>query len=283
MAGESISRILGIVNGTTNYLLTKMTDDGLGCQAALDQAQALGYAEADPTADVSGSDAAAKASILAGLAFGSWIDPGAVFCEGIANLQSRDIGYARELGFVVRLLAIAERVTDSVSVRDHPTLVPLDHPLAGVKGSQNAIYVEGPRIDRLLFTGPGAGGAPTATAVLGDLIDASRELLAGAPVSPRIRVARVRALDFGEVISSWYVRLEVADRPGVLAAIAGVFGQHQVSIRSVRQEGRGEDATLLLITHETTEARHQAAVEELRGVDVVREVASVLRVLDADV
>jgi len=277
LAGEPIERVLGIVNGTTNYILTAMADgDPYG--AALTAAQELGYAEPDPTADVTGADAASKAAILASLSFGTWVPPDRVYREGIDRLDVIDIAYAHQMGFAVKLLAVAERRPGGVSARVHPVMIPAGHPLAAIRGATNAIFIEGPSIDELLFAGPGAGGEPTATAVLGDVIDAARERLAGAQVAPRIRFAPGLLVDFGDIPTKWYVRLDVADRPGVLAQIAGAFGEAGVSIRSVWQEGRGDRATLLLITHEAPERAQQAAVDALRDLDVVAEVAAVIRV-----
>ena len=278
LAGERINRVLGIVNGTTNYILTRMADEDLGFAEAVAEAQELGFAEFDPTADTSGVDAAAKAAILASLAFGTWVSADAVYREGIESLEAIDIQFARDLGYAPKLLAVAEETLEGVSTRVHPALVPLDHPLASVRGAHNAVFIEGPQVGELLFMGPGAGGGPTATAVLGDVIDAARELLAEAQVAPRIRFAPGRLRDFGEIETKWYMRLEVADAPGVLAAIAGAFGEAGVSIKSVWQEGRGSDATLLLITHDALEANQREAVAALRSLDVVTEVAATIRV-----
>jgi homoserine dehydrogenase len=278
LSGEKISRVLGIVNGTTNFILTQMTDEGLDYREALAEAQTLGYAEADPTADVSGGDAASKAAILASLSFGTWVHGAGVFREGIESIGATDIRLAADLGYAIKLLAVAELVDDGVSVRVHPTMVEHDHPLASVRGAHNAIYLEGPAIGELLFSGPGAGGEPTATAVLGDLIDAAREHLAGAPVSPKVRFGETPHAEFEGVSTRWYVRLEVADAPGVLARIAGTFGEHGVSIGSVWQEGRGDSATLLLVTHHALERDLRAAVDEVSGLDVVRQVAATIRV-----
>lgn len=278
LAGERITRVLGIVNGTTNFILTRMSDDNLDFADAVEEAQVLGYAEADPTADISGADAAAKTAILASLAFGTWVSVDSIFREGIEALEPIDIRFAADLGYVPKLLAIGEETSEGVSARVHPALVPLDHPLASVRGAHNAVFIEGPQIGELLFMGPGAGGGPTATAVLGDVIDAARELLAEAQVAPRIRFAPGRLRDFGEIHTKWYMRLEVADAPGVLAKIAGAFGEAGVSIKSVWQEGRGEEATLLLITHDALEVNQRAAVAALRSLDVVTEVAATIRV-----
>lgn len=282
LAGEQVDRVLGIVNGTTNFILTSMADQGVGYEEALAEAQRLGYAEADPTADVSGADAAAKAAILTGLAFGTWVAPDRLHAEGITAISAADFRAADELGFVIRLLAVAERRSDGVSARVHPLMLPVDHPLAAIRGATNAIYIEGPSVGELLFAGPGAGGEPTATAVLGDVIDAARVHLSGSRVAPRIRVEPGDVVDFGTVDTQWYVRLEVVDSPGVLAQIAGAFSKAGVSILSVRQEGRGDSATLLLVTHTAPEAAQQAAVEALRSLAAVESVASVIRVESED-
>ena len=278
LAGEPLTRVLGIVNGTTNYILTRMAEEGTGYAEALRAAQELGYAEADPSADVGGGDAAAKAAILASLAFGTWVGGDRVYREGIDGLDATDFRFAHRLGYVVKLLAIAEKFPAGVSTRVHPALIRTDHPLASIRGATNAVFVSGPSIGELLFAGPGAGGAPTATAVLGDVIDAARELLAEAQVAPRIRFAPGEILDFAAVETKWYLRLKVLDRPGVLASIAAVFGEAGVSIKSVWQEGTGDLADLLMVTHAAPEGRQRAAVEGLRGLEVVREVAAVIRV-----
>lgn len=279
LAGERLTSVMGIVNGTTNFILSEMTDTGSSYADALAIAQRLGYAESDPTADVSGADAAAKAVILAGLAFGVWVDLERIHSQGIEGVSGTDIDFAAQLGYVLKLLCVADAGDRGVAVRVHPALVPTDHPLAAIRGAQNAVFVQGPSLGELLFSGPGAGGEPTATAVLGDVVSAAREFLADAPVAPRVRVAAGDTRDFGLVETQQYIRLEVDDAPGVLAAIAGAFGTAGVSIRSVWQEGRGDAATLLLITHEATEAAHQKAVAELDRIDAVRQVAAVIRVV----
>jgi homoserine dehydrogenase len=278
LAGEPVGRVMGIVNGTTNYILTRMSEAGQSYEDALSEAQQLGYAEPDPTDDVSGADAASKASILGSLAFGTWVGPENVYREGIEDIEVVDLRFAADLGYTVKLLAIAERIEGGVSARVHPALVPLDHPLASIRGATNAVFIEGPSVGELLFSGPGAGAEPTATAVLGDVIDASRELLSGSQVGPRIRFAPGSVVDFGDVETSWYLRLEVTDRPGVLAQIATVFGEAGVSIKSVWQEGRGDTATLLLITHGAAERQQRSASSLLGQLDVVREVAATIRV-----
>jgi homoserine dehydrogenase len=278
LAGEQIARVLGIVNGTTNYILTRMSEEGCPYAEALAEAQALGFAETDPSDDVNGTDAASKASILASLAFGTWVDPKQVYREGIEGLQAADLAFAADLGYTVKLLAIAERLPGGVSTRVHPALLPVEHPLAGVRGATNAVFVQGPSIGELVFSGPGAGGEPTAAAMLGDVIDAARELLAGSQVAPSVRFGPGEVIDFGEVVTRLYVRLEVEDRPGVLSRIASVFAEASVSICAVRQEGRGDRAMLIIVTHAAPEAQGRRAVASLRELDVVQDVAAVLRV-----
>ncbi len=279
LAGERLDRVLGIVNGTTNYILTQMAEEGASYAAALAAAQELGYAETDPTADVSGADAAAKAAILASLAFGTWVGVEDVYAEGIEDLTAVDMSFAAEFGYVVKLVAVCERTADGVSARVHPAMIPLDHPLASIRGAMNAVFIEGVAIESLLFAGPGAGGEPTATAVLGDVIDAARETLAGAQVAPRIRFSPGDLVPFADIQTRWYVRLQVDDRPGVLAQIASGFGDAGVSIRSVWQEGVDDEAALIVVTHSAPEASQREAIASLRKIDEVIEVASVIRVL----
>ena len=280
LAGETLDRVLGIVNGTTNYILTQM-EEGATYLTALEQATELGYAEPDPTADVSGADAAAKAAILASLAFGTWVDIDDVYTEGIEELTAVDISFAAEFGYVVKLIAVCERTDAGVNARVHPAMVPRDHPLAAIRGATNAVFIEGAAIDSLLFSGPGAGGDPTATAVLGDVIDAARETLAGAQVAPRIRFSPGATVPFTDILTRWYVRLQVDDQPGVLAKIASGFGDQDVSIRSVWQEGVDDEAALIVVTHQAPESAQRAALETLRAIPEVIEVASVIRVLGA--
>lgn len=279
LAGESLNRVLGIVNGTTNFILTQMADHGAGYDEALAEAQALGYAEPDPTADVSGADAAAKAAILASLAFGTWVGIDDVYHEGIESLTADDMVFADAFGYRVKLVAVCEREDDGVSARVHPMMVPEDHPLAGIRGATNAVFIEGPAIDSLLFSGPGAGGDPTATAVLGDVIDAARETLAGAQVAPRIRFSGGDIVPFENVQTEWYVRLMVDDQPGVLASIASGFGESGVSIRQVWQEGVDDQASLVIVTHNALESSQRTALASLEAIDAVLEVAAVIRVL----
>ena len=283
LAGERVLRVMGIVNGTTNYILTRMTDDGMDYADALAEAQRLGLAERDPTADVSGDDAAAKAAILAALAFGSDVLGTTVAREGITGVRALDVAYASRLGYVVKLLAIAEIVDGGpdVSVRVHPAMVPVDHPLALVRGPFNAVFVEGEAAGELMLYGRGAGGAPTASAVLGDLIDAARNLRAGAH-APAPRRAPVTVRPSEDLSSAFYVSLDVKDRPGVLAAVAAAFGAHGVSIRAMEQDGLGSEARLVFLTHVAREGDVLATMEDLRRLDAVDRVGGLLRVIGTD-
>jgi homoserine dehydrogenase len=282
LAGEDVSRVMGIVNGTTNFILTRMAEDATSYAEALAEAQSLGYAERDPTADVEGYDAGAKAAIIASLAFGARVVAGDVYHEGISSVTDADIASASRLGHVIKLLAVCERVEGTegaeVAVRVHPAMVPKQHPLAGVRDSFNAVFVEGAAVGDLMFYGRGAGGGPTASAVLGDLVDAAVNLRKGTHATIGIAGrARIRPID--EQRSPFYVSVDVEDRPGVLRAIAEVFERHDVSIRSLEQEGIGHDARILLITHVAREADLQATVVDLRGLAVVHRVGSVIRVI----
>jgi homoserine dehydrogenase len=282
LAGERIDRVMGIVNGTTNYILTRMTEAGASYADALSEAQSLGYAERDPTADVEGYDAAAKAAIIASIAFGVRVVAGDVTNEGIAHITRADIDYAAKMGYVIKLLAIAEQRDGpgggEVGVRVHPAMVPAEHPLASVRDSFNAVFVEGAAVGDLMFYGRGAGGFPTATAVLGDLIDAAVNRARGSHASiGALAKARIRPID--EVETAYYLNIDVFDRPGVLAAVAGVFGAHGVSIRSMEQEGLGDEARLVFITHIAREAAMQATVRDLHHLDAVDRITSVLRVI----
>lgn len=282
LRGEPIRRVMGIVNGTTNYILTKMTEEGADYGDALAEAQRLGYAERDPTADVEGYDAGAKVAIMASIAFGARVVAGDVYHEGISGVTAGDIAVARRLGYVVKLLGIAERDagTGEVAVRVHPAMVPLHHPLASVRESYNAVFVEGEAVGSLMFYGRGAGGAPTASAVLGDVIDAALNLRAGTHGSTGSFVETpIRAID--ETSAEYLLGLEVTDQPGVLHAVTGVFAEHGVSIRAAEQEGIGDEARLVFITHEAREADVQATVRELRELDVVRRIGGLLRVVGA--
>ena len=281
LVGERIRRVMGIVNGTTNYILTKMSEEGAAYGDALAEAQSLGYAERDPTADVEGYDAGAKAAILATIAFGASVVAGDVYHEGISGVTVDDIAFAHRLGYEVKLLAIADQADDGrIAVRVHPAMLPKAHPLASVRDSFNAVFVEGEAVGQLMFYGRGAGGMPTGSAVLGDLIDAAVNLRRGAHASigalPR---ASIRPID--EVRSEYYLNLEVADRPGVLLAVSGVFADHGVSIRSMEQEGLGDDARIVFITHDAAEAAIQSTLRDLGELDAVKRITSMLRVLSA--
>lgn len=284
LAGDRVHRVLGIVNGTTNYILDKMDTAGSGFSDALDEAQELGYAEADPTADVEGFDAAAKAAILAGLAFHSRVTAADVHRQGITEITASDIASAREMGCVVKMLAICEKSEDgtSVGVRAHPAMIPRRHPLAGVGEAYNAVFVEAESAGRLMFYGAGAGGAPTASAVLGDVVAVARNRLSGARGPEASTYADLPVRPMGETVTRYHVALDVADTPGVLAAVAQAFARHGVSIQAVRQEGSGEDAQLVIVTHRAPDAALAATVTELHGLDIVRAVASVMRVEGED-
>jgi homoserine dehydrogenase len=278
LSGENVDRILGIVNGTTNYILTRMSEEGMSFAEALADATELGYAEADPDADLQGFDAAAKCAILASLAFGAPVVASDVYREGIAGVSGEDIGFAARLGYDVKLLAVAELEEGQIAVRVHPAMIPRDHPLASVRDAFNAVFVEGPNIGQLMFYGRGAGGDPTAVAVVGDLVDAASNIVRGSSgfVSPIHSERKIRPMDAME--TQYYALLDVADRPGVLAKIAGAFGDNGVSIKSVWQEGTGDDALIVIITHRANEGSVQSAVRDLRALDEVLEVRSVMRV-----
>ncbi|MFT3872476.1 MAG: homoserine dehydrogenase [Nocardioides sp.] len=278
LAGDRVTRVLGIVNGTTNFILDKMDTSGAGFTEALEEAQELGYAEADPTADVEGFDAAAKAAILASLAFHTRVTAADVYREGISDVTAADVASAREMGSVVKLLAIAELNDGAVSVRVHPAMIPRSHPLASVREAYNAVFVESEAAGQLMFYGPGAGGSPTASAVLGDLVTVARHRLAGTRGAGESSYADREVLPMGETLTRYAVAIDVDDRAGVLAAVATAFAEHGVSIKTVRQEGRGEDAQLVVVSHQATDAQLDATVEALRGMDIVRAVSSVMRV-----
>lgn len=279
LLGEPIRRIMGIVNGTTNYILTRMTEEGASYDEALADAQRLGYAEADPSADVGGADAAAKAAILATLAFGVEVHLDEVHTEGIEGISASDIAFASANGQVIKLLAIAEAVGEGrVAVRVHPALVPRDHPLASVRLSFNAVFVEGDAVGQLMFYGPGAGGGPTASAVLGDLIDAAANRRQGSSARLGVLVP-ADLVPVDELRSGFYVEVQVADEPGVLATVAGVFGANGVSISSMVQEGHDHEASLAFVTHTALEADVQATISALDDLGSVRRVGSVIRLV----
>jgi homoserine dehydrogenase len=282
LAGERIVRVMGIVNGTTNYMLTSMSEEGCDYAVALAEAQKLGYAEADPTADVEGLDARAKAAILAGIAFDADVVASDVHTEGITAIGASDIAFAQKLGYVIKLLAVAERVSDgptpAVAVRVHPAMVPREHPLASVRGAFNAVFVEGVTAGELMVYGRGAGGMATASAVLGDVVAAAhhrREETRGRAV----RRERVEVRPISELRTQYYLTLDVKDQPGVLATVAHVFGEHHVSIRSMEQIGLGGDARLVFITHTAREADVQATLAAMAQLDVVARVGVLLRLI----
>jgi homoserine dehydrogenase len=280
LAGDRVRRVLGIVNGTTNFILTKMDELGADYAAVLAEAQELGYAEADPTADVEGHDAAAKAAILAELAFHTRVTLDDVYCEGITGVTAEDITAARDMGFVVKLLAVAELTDDErgVVVRVHPAMVPRTHPLASVRDAFNAVFVEADAAGQVMFYGRGAGGIPTASAVLGDLVTAARHRVSGARGPGESTYADLEVLPITRAETRYYVNLAVADRPGVLAAVAAVFSDNGVSIQTVRQEGTGDQAGLVVRTHRADEGALRDTVNRLRELDAVREVVGVMRV-----
>lgn len=280
LRGEPVTRVMGIVNGTTNFILTKMTDEGADYSAALSEAQRLGFAERDPTADVEGFDAGAKAAIIASIAFGARVVAGDVYHEGISGVTAADIAIARRLGYVVKLLAIAEKIedTETIAVRVHPAMVPMNHPLASVRDSYNAVVVEGDAVGQLMFYGRGAGGFPTASAVLGDVIDAAVNLQKKTFGSIG-SFKRVPVMPIDETSSQYLIGLDVEDKPGVLHAITGVFANHGVSIRAAEQEGIDDDARLVFITHRAREADVQACVSEFRKSPAVRRASGLIRVI----
>lgn len=279
LAGDRLVRVMGIVNGTTNFVLTRMSDEGISFADALAEAQALGYAEADPTADVDGHDAASKLAILASLAFGARVLASDVQRQGIAGVTPEDVAAAHDLGYEVKLLAVAELDEGKIAVRVHPAMLPKTHPLAAVRDAFNAVFVEGEEVGELMLLGQGAGGKPTASAVVGDVVEIARNLVRGAPASPGTYFAndaRIRPPEEAKV--RYYVVLSVLDQSGVLASVAGAFARHDVSIASVRQEGFGDEATLVLITHTSTEGRHRATFDDLAELDVVKSVRSTIHV-----
>ncbi|WP_433827093.1 homoserine dehydrogenase [Actinoplanes sp. CA-015351] len=276
--GDRVTAVTGIVNGTTNFILSSMASTGAGFNEALEEATELGYAEADPTADVEGFDAAAKAAILASLAFHTRVTAADVFREGMTGVTAGDMASAKEMGCTIKLLCIAQRGTDSVSVRVHPAMIPLTHPLAGVGDAFNAVFVETEAAGPLMFYGRGAGGRPTASAVLGDIVAAARNKLTGTRAPSESNYAKLAVRPIGESLTRYHISLDVAERPGVLASVAGVFAQHEVSIATVRQSGREDDAKLVIVTHSAPDAALAATVEALSRLDIVRSIASVLRV-----
>lgn len=282
LAGDTVTRVLGIVNGTTNFILDKMDSSGAGFGEALEEAQELGYAEADPTADVEGFDAAAKAAILASLAFHTRVTAADVHREGITEVSAADVQSARDMDAVVKLLAICELKDDAVAVRVHPAMIPRSHPLASVREAYNAVFVESVSAGQLMFYGPGAGGAPTASAVLGDLVTVARNALTGKTGAGESAYADRVVLPMGETVTRYHVAIDVDDQAGVLAQVALAFAEHGVSIQTVRQEGRDDEAQLVVVSHAATDAQLAATVEHLRELDIVRDVTSVMRVEGGD-
>jgi homoserine dehydrogenase len=284
LAGDQLRRVVGIVNGTTNYILSRMSETGAGFAEALAEATDLGYAEADPTADVDGFDAAAKAAILASLAFHTPVSAADVHREGISAVSATDVARAAEIGCTVKLLAICERVPngngdgDTVAVRVHPAMIPTSHPLASVGGAFNAVFVEAEAAGQLMFYGQGAGGKPTASAVLGDLVAVARNRVAGAAGPAATGYANLAVRSMAETPTQYHVSLDVADKPGVLATVAQEFARHHVSISTVRQNGHGDAATLVIVTHSAPDAALAATIAALRDMPAVRGVTSVLRV-----
>ena len=282
LAGDRVTRVLGIVNGTTNFILDKMDTSGAGFTEALEEAQQLGYAEADPTADVEGFDAAAKAAILASLAFHTRVTASDVHREGITDVSANDVASAKDMGAVVKLLAICalEDTPDgpAVSARVHPAMIPRTHPLASVREAYNAVFVESEAAGQLMFYGPGAGGNPTASAIMGDLVTVARNRLAGVRGAGESSYADFKVVPMGQTQTRYHVQIDVDDKAGVLASIAQAFAEHDVSIQTVRQEGRGDDAQLVVVTHRAKDADLSATVHDLQGMSIVREVSSVMRV-----
>ncbi|MFE5593663.1 homoserine dehydrogenase [Streptomyces sp. NPDC056549] len=280
LAGDKINRVMGIVNGTTNFILDKMDTSGAGYSEALDEATALGYAEADPTADVEAFDAAAKAAILAGIAFHTRVRLDDVYREGMTEVTAADFASAKQMGCTIKLLAICERAADgeSVTARVHPAMIPLSHPLASVREAYNAVFVEADAAGQLMFYGPGAGGSPTASAVLGDVVAVCRNRLNEATGPGESAYTQLPVSSMGEVVTRYHISLDVADKPGVLAQVATVFAEHGVSIDTVRQQGKDGEASLVVVTHRAPDAALSGTVEALRKLDTVRGVASIMRV-----
>lgn len=279
LVGDHVKRIMGIVNGTTNYILTKMDESGTAFEDALKQAQLLGFAEANPTADVEGIDASDKAAILASLAFHSRVTSKDVYREGITKITATDVKVAKAMDLVIKLLAITEVTTSGeISVRVHPALISRTHPLASVRESYNAVFVEAESAGQMMFYGKGAGGEPTASAVLGDLVAIARHKVAGGIGPKESDYASLKIAPIGETKTRYLIRLNVADKPGVLESVAHVFATHSVSIQTVRQTGAGDRAELIIMTHTSNESALSATVKELGNLPVVTDVASVLRV-----
>ena len=279
LAANRITQLIGIINGTTNYMLSRMSKEGLGFQEALHEAQSLGYAEADPSSDVEGYDAARKLTILASIAFNTRLRLDQVYVEGITRVTAEDIEYAANLNYVVKLLAIAREGSDGVEVRVHPALLPKNHPLSSVNDVYNAIFVTGDAVGDVMFYGRGAGELPTASAVVADVMNAARNLVSNVPGMISCTCFEEKPVKpMGLTIAKYYIRINVADKPGVLASIAFIFGKHEVSLASVIQQTSGEYAELVLITHKVLEKNLQDALLEIKELSVVNEVSNVIRV-----
>lgn len=282
LAGDRVTRVLGIMNGTTNYILDQMHTTGAQFEDALVEAQRLGYAEADPTADVEGHDAASKAAIVASLAFHSDFTIDDVHCEGITSITADDVLAAAADGYVIKLLAVCERDGEGVNIRVNPTLVPVDHPLANVHGAFNAVFVQADNAGELMFYGPGAGGAPTASAVLGDFVSLSRRLVLGGPGVPESSYADLSATGMSAVVSRYSVGIIVEDKLGVLANIARIFAEHGVSIETMRQtknrDGETAHAIIRIVTHRATDSNLRKTMAVVDALDTVNEITSVIRV-----
>ncbi len=284
LAGEKINRVLGIVNGTTNFILSQMTSEGRDYDEALKEAQALGYAEADPTADVEAFDAAAKVQILSSLAIGTPLHGEPISREGISAVRSVDVDFARRAGYVIKLVGVVERVGENgISRRTHPALVPVDHPLAAVHGAMNAVFIEGDKSGPLMWLGQGAGGEATATAVLGDVLHAARNRVVGRHDIPFTVDDRLESVDAGDLSSVFYLSIDVQDEPGVLAQVAGVFGHHNVSIQSMEQSGFGQEARLAFLTHEALGRDVTSTLRELDQLAAVDSIGACIRVIDGGV
>ena len=277
LRGEDLIRVTGIINGTSNYMLTSM-EEGSTYEDALSTAQELGYAEPDPTNDVEGIDAMYKAMILSLICFGATPDKDNVHTEGISSITKEDFDWASRLNKTIKLVALIDNEGGGFNARVHPVLIDIKHPLAAIRGALNAVVVEGENINQLVFSGPGAGAAPTASAVIGDVLSACHQLSSNQSNWYPLRSQKNDNKNFDDVSSSWFIRLSVADEPGVLASIAGTFSENNVSIESVIQEGRGEQAELVLVTHEAPEKDMQNSIKQIASLDSVTSVTSTLRV-----
>jgi len=283
LVGEKIHRVMGIVNGTTNFILSAMASDGAQYGDVLAEAQRLGYAEADPTADVEGFDAAAKVTILSSLSFGTSLEGLAIAREGISKITADDVAFAKRHHFVIKLVGVAERVGEyGISMRVHPAMLPEAHPLASINGAFNAVFVEGAKAGPLMMMGQGAGGDPTASAVLGDILESGRNCMLGRRSATPDVETNLTMVPQSELQSSFYLTLDVLDRPGVLAAVTKVFGDHGVSIRLLEQSGIGDEARLTLVTHLALESDMAATLEELQQVETVDAIGSCIRILGED-